>query len=287
MKKISFIEGENEYTFGIEQCKFIISSNQIELYNFKKIFLKLMRQSDDSEYYLEHNHNETRLLINDKKIIKKHILFTCIHSSLNLSDELKLSSKSLLLKYFERKLSNADFNDTIQTLQILFDSLESEINDSSLYKIKFQKLTVKVLLKLSESYIEKNGYICNEYDLNYEDFILYQLDLLMEIEKDISLEHIFVLVDLPIISNLIFIKFKEFKKCNFIILSKEYPNNISLADFYLIGKIIVDCANEEQLYYEVSERSLHNYTLQEVQLMILKYIYHIEQCADDIIQLFE
>lgn len=287
MKKITLVEGENEYTFGINRYKIIVATNYETNYQFKQLFFKLMRQSGDSEYYQEHNHNETALLINDKKINKKHILLTKIDSTFYLSDELKMSAKSLLLKYFERKLSSNEFNDTIQTLQILFDSLETEINEQTMFKIKFQKMSIKTLLKLAEAFIEKDDLVCNEYDLSYEELVLYQLDLLREIEKDLDLDHILVFVDLPIINEVLLSRLNEFSKSSFIIMTSQYPKEIDLSNFYLIGNISVDCANDEQLYYEVSERSICHYTLQEVQFMLLNYFYHKEQCTDDIISLFE
>ncbi len=285
MNEIIIKEGNQEYRFSIDKYKFIICNNMDAAFMFKRIWLKFIRQVSDSEYYRETNCIERSLFIDHKELNKKTDIFTIIQPDLNISEELKMSSKSILWKYFEQQFKNPVYQDTIQTLQILFDSLEQEINSYSKIKIKFQDITIKNLLKLSSAYIEKNHMICNEYDLNYEETIHIQLEILKIIEKDPLLENIFILVDIPYITDSILENLNSFQKCKFIILSNRFPLDLEIKDFYFIGNTNVDFANDEQVFLELCEKSINAYNLLEVKNMLKNYIYDREQCADDIIRL--
>lgn len=285
MNEIIIKEGNQEYRFSIDKYKFIICNDMDNAFMYKRLCLKFIRQVNDSEYYRETNCIERSLLIDHKEFNKKTDIFTIIQPDLNISEELKISPKSIIWKYFEQQFENPIYQDTIQTLQILFDSLEQEINSCSKIKIKFQDITIKNLLKLSSAYIEKNHMICNEYDLNYEETIHIQLEMLKIIEKDPLLENILVFMDVPNISNEIINDLSSFNKCKFIILSTNFSSNINIENFYFIGNTKVDFANDEQIFLELCEKSTNAYNLLEVKNMLKNYIYDKEQCADDILRL--
>lgn len=285
MNEIIIKEGNQEYRFRIDKYKFIICNDMDNAFMYKRLCLKFIRQVNDSEYYRETNYIERSLLIDNKEFNKKTDIFTIVQPDLNLSEELKMSSKSIIWKYFEQQFENTVYQDTIQTLQILFDSLEQEINSCSKIKIKFQDITIKNLLKLSSAYIEKDHMICNEYDLNYEETIHIQLEMLKIIEKDPLLENILVFMDVPNISNEIINDLNSFNKCKFIILSTNFSSNINIENFYFIGNTNIDFANDEQIFLELCEKSTNAYNLLEVKNMLKNYIYDKEQCADDILRL--
>ena len=84
-------------------------------------------------------------------VSNKRMLFLEINPYYSLMEDCKLNSKSLVLKYLEKKLQDKIYFDTIRTLDILFQSLAEEANDDDL-KITFHEMNVKQLLKILEAY---------------------------------------------------------------------------------------------------------------------------------------
>lgn len=271
MNKFTIKQGNVKHSFGIDKYKIIIYENKNKLFKLKQGLINLVRQTENSEFSIE-NHNELEFKIDDKVINRKKTLFYLMNEDFFLSDELKMSVKSLLYKYFELQLNKKIYLDTINTIQILFDSLEALINENTEYKVSFQKITIKALLKMVTPYIIKDEMLCNEIDLSYDEIIQFQLCLLKEIEKDISFEHIIVVSEFPWITSDLLNCFEQFNKVKFIIMVQDYPTNIPYKNFYYIGKNDYDFADVENLYLELCERNACIYELREVEIMLQKYV---------------
>ena len=132
--------------------------------------IKQFFQKTESEYRSENN-LEAKILMDGEAVSNKRMLFLEINPYDSLIEDRKLSSKSLVLKYLEKKLQDKIYFDTIRTLDILFQSLAEEANDDNL-KIAFNEMNFKQLLKILEAYFS-DDFQKDEFDLSYEDVILF------------------------------------------------------------------------------------------------------------------
>ncbi|MFR6361866.1 hypothetical protein [Amedibacterium intestinale] len=149
MNKITIGNGSNSIDIQMDHKKYIIGNNMQEKRNLE-LMIKHFFQKTESEYRSENN-LEAKILMDGEAVSNKRMLFLEINPYYSLMEDCKLNSKSLVLKYLEKKLQDKIYFDTIRTLDILFQSLAEEANDDDL-KITFHEMNVKQLLKILEAY---------------------------------------------------------------------------------------------------------------------------------------
>ena len=125
MNKITIDNGSNSIDIQMDHKKYIIGNNMQEKRNLE-LMIKQFFQKTESEYRSENN-LEAKILMDGEAVSNKRMLFLEINPYYSLIEDCKLSSKSLVLKYLEKKLQDKIYFDTIRTLDILFNLLQKKL----------------------------------------------------------------------------------------------------------------------------------------------------------------
>lgn len=268
MKKLS-VYGKSRIDILLNQHKFILGSNLEEKFNIYQSIRQYMTRLE-SEFRTENN-IQIGLKYNDKDVNVKRTLYYEITPTYSILEDFKMGSKSLVLKYMELKLGDAFYFDTINTIDILFESLAEEMKDNEM-TIRFNKMTSKQLIKLM-SLIYLDEFQKDEFDLSYEEIIRLQLKLLKYITEHNSVyDLVIVQAQLPILTDALIDEIYEMKDCHLLVYSNSMPNILDTNDICVIENIIIDPLNEEDCYYLLNECALDLLDLKGAKSMIKNYI---------------
>lgn len=269
MNLITIKNGTNKWNLQMNHVKYIISDSSMNYTMLQAI--RLFTSKDKSENRTENNIS-TKIFINEKEIELKNNMFIEISEMYSLNEDKKLTTKSLMLKYLEIKLQNQEYFDTISTIDILLNSLSEEVNDESMLKIMFNGTNYKQLIKMLSPYYE-DELQKDEFDLTRDELFLFQLDLVEYISNHNSkYDNIFVFGKLDNLSDKILHKMNKIENVKLIIFTNYYNNLMNVQDAALLQDKIIDFADMEQIYYDLSQKSLQTYTLQEVEQMTIDYL---------------
>lgn len=269
MNLLTIKNGTNKWNLQMNHVKYIISDSSMNYTLLQAI--RLFTSKDKSENRTENN-TSTKMFINEKEIEFKNNMFIEISEMYSLNEDKKLTTKSLMLKYLEIKLQNQDYFDTISTIDILLNSLSEEVNDESMLKIMFNGANYKQLIKMLSPYYE-DELQKDEFDLTRDELILFQLDLVEYISNHNSkYDNIFVFEKLDNLSDKILQKINKIENVKLIIFTNYYNDLMNVQNAALLQDKIIDFADMEQIYYDLSQKSLQTYTLQEVEQMTINYL---------------
>ena len=269
MNLLTIKNGTNKWNLQMNHVKYIISDSSTNYTLLQAI--RLFTSKDKSENRTENNIS-TKIFINEKEIELKNNLFIEISEMYSLNEDKKLTTKSLMLKYLESKLQNQEYFDTISTIDILLNSLSEEVNDESMLKIMFNGANYKQLIKMLSPYYE-DELQKDEFDLTRDELILFQLDLVEYISNHNSkYDNIFVFGKLDNLSDKILQKINKIENVKLIIFTNYYNDLMNVQNAALLQDKIIDFADMEQIYYDLSQKSLRTYMLQEVEQMTINYL---------------
>lgn len=269
MNLLTIKNGTNKWNLQMNYVKYIISDSSTNYTLLQAI--RLFTSKDKSENRTENNIS-TKIFINEKEIESKNNMFMEISEMYSLNEDKKLTTKSLMLKYLEIKLQNQEYFDTISTIDILLNSLSEEVNDESLLKIMFNGANYKQLIKMLSPYYE-DELQKDEFDLTRDELILFQLDLVEYISNHNSkYDNIFIFGKLDNLSDKILQKINKIENVKLIIFTNYYNELMNVQDVALLQDKIIDFADMAQIYYDLSQKSLQTYTLQEVEQMTIDYL---------------
>lgn len=272
MNLLTIKNGTNKWNLQMNHVKYIISDSSMNYTLLQAI--RLFTSKDKSENRTENNIS-TKMFINEKEIELKNNMFIEISEMYSLNEDKKLTTKSLMLKYLEIKLQNQDYFDTISTIDILLNSLSEEVNDESMLKIMFNGANYKQLIKMLSPYYE-DELQKDEFDLTRDELILFQLDLVEYIfNHNSKYDNIFVFGKLDNLSNKILQKINNIENVKLIIFTNYYKDLMNVQNAALLQDKIIDLADMEQIYCDLSQKSLQTYTLQEVEQMTINYLQQI------------
>lgn len=89
------------------------------------------------------------------------------------------------------------------------------------------------------------------------------------------LNNIFVFGKLDNLSNKILQKINNIENVKLIIFTNYYKDLMDVQNAALLQDKIIDLADMEQIYCDLSQKSLQTYTLQEVEQMTINYLQQI------------
>mgnify|MGYP006962269317 FL=1 len=269
MNLLTIKNGTNKWNLQMNHVKYIISDSSTNYTLLQAI--RLFTSKDKSENRTENNIS-TKIFINEKEIELKNNLFIEISEMYSLNEDKKLTTKSLMLKYLESKLQNQEYFDTISTIDILLNSLSEEVNDESMLKIMFNEANYKQLIKMLSPYYE-DELQKDEFDLTRDELILFQLDLVEYISNHNSkYDNIFIFGKLDNLSDRILQKINKIQNVKLMIFTNYYNDLMNIQNAALLQDKIIDFADMEQIYYDLSQKSLRTYMLQEVEQMTINYL---------------
>lgn len=268
MNKITIKNGNKKYDISINRVKYVFSSNQDE-FKIKQSFRNYF--SKNKSEFRKENGNSNKVLFNDKDLDVKRTLFVEINSDFSINEDCKLNSKSLILKYLELRLQDMEYFDTINTINLLFESLSEELKDENGLNTLFDAMDYKHLSKLINPYyfdeLQKD-----EYDLTFEELLLFQIKLIKYISLNNNFyEYIIVFIDLDEVTQNLIQQINSLLNCYVICFSKNYVLEMS-DDAAIIENEVFDLSNIEEVYAYFYQKSSNILPIEEVRLYMKQYI---------------
>ena len=268
MNKITIKNGNNKYDITINRVKYVFSSNQDE-FKIKQSFRNYF--SKNKSEFRKENGNSNKVLFNDKDLDVKITLFVEINSDFSINEDCKLNSKSLILKYLELRLQDMEYFDTINTINLLFESLSEELKDENGLNTLFDAMDYKHLSKLiNPCYFDELQK--DEYDLTFEELLLFQIKLIKYISLNNNFyEYIIVFIDLDEVTQNLIQQINSLLNCYVICFSKNYVLEMS-DDAAIIENEVFDLSNIEEVYAYFYQKSSNILPIEEVRLYMKQYI---------------
>lgn len=263
MNLLTVKKGNKRYDLQIGNIKYCIGNNFEEKYNFINILKETFLSSKESEYSIN-NSGEAQVLINDKEIKLKEINFYYINHNYSIINDLKLTTHSLITKYLEILIAQDNNTDTINTVNLLLESFTNEL----IYP-RFITYTPKQFLKILLPIFLKEENQANEYDLSYNEIILFQLKMINYISNHQS-NKILCLIELPLLTQEIDDYLKKMKNCINVVMIYKTNNPLLYRNIYLFDDQLIDLNDEQQIYNLYLNKGIC--TLQEAQQMIINNI---------------
>ena len=254
MRKLTIKKGIFKTDLLIDKYKFIIGNNEIQKLNLKRA-IKEFRVGLPLSEYEEENHNNVHVYLDDNELAQKKINIYFISPNYEFYQELKLQSKSILLKAIINELSDESYIETFLTIQSLTEMLCIQFNEDHDIKLRDIKISPTTFAKLIEPTLVIDDFEMNEFDLSIEDFICLQLDLIRQ-ATSISKQENLIIVDCPIVTNKIQDKVKEISNSMIIVFCRTIQTDYLLNNCYLIDKLTIDLADEESIYERICNEIL-------------------------------
>ncbi|MDY0277157.1 MAG: hypothetical protein RBQ97_03635 [Acholeplasma sp.] len=290
MDKLSIKTLNENISFGINKIKLFLGRNYIKKLEIVNQIKKTFDKVEDSEYILEAK-KSTSLKINDTEINLRKWKLIEINSSYGLNNDLKLGSKSLVLMYLESLFRDIEYNEIISTLRILESDLIGEMNDilkedlgTTSVTLEFEDITIKRIMKQVTARICHDSLSMNQYDLLYDDIMVFQLRLLKQIcliNKDFSY---LTLIEIPFLTDKIAEELRNIQSNNvkLIVVTSETKNeNISeINEVLFFNKKITDLQSDESIYNDIILNVEKNISLADMKVIISDFFKNIEQTND-------
>lgn len=270
MKKLTIIRGNDEINININKTKYILGNNYIKKYELIRN-LKMFFMNQNSEFS-EEKGMKAEVLVNDDLVSIKRCFFYNVSTDFNLANDLKLQAKSLVTLYLDNLLNESEYQDTLDTINILFESLADEINISSLIHTSFINMTSKQILKLIIPNLKIEELNCLEFDLTYEKIITLQLEMIKKIVEESLYEFSLVIIQAPILTSKIIDILDEIKNCYFLVFSNVFYERMNINDIAIYKSILFDISNEVQLYDIVCDNNYKYLTIAEARNYMKEYL---------------
>ena len=254
MRKLTIKKGIYKTDVLIDKYKFIIGNNEIQKLNLKRALKEFQVGLPLSEYE-EENHNNVHVYLDDNELTQKKINIYFVSLNHEFYQELKLQSKSILLKAIINELSDESYIETFLTIQTLTEMLCMQFNESYDIKLRDIKISPVTFAKLIEPTLVIDDFEMNEFDLSIEEFICLQLDLIRQ-ATSISKQENLIIIDCPIVTNKIQDKIKEISNSMIIVFCRTIQTDYLLNNCYLIDKLTIDLADEESIYERICNEIL-------------------------------
>lgn len=263
MNLLTVKKGNKRYDLQIDNLKYCIGDNFEERYTFESILKEVFLASKESEYSVN-NTGQAQVLFNDKEIKIKEVNFYRVNLNYSVSSDIKLTTHSLIAKYLEILIAQNENIDTINTINLLLESFSNELDNELIYP-KFITYTSKQFLKILLPIFLKEEDQANEYDLSYNEIILFQLKMIEFISNN-QLNKTICLIDLPYLTKEINDYLISMKNCFNVVMIYKTNKNLNIKDVYMFGNLIFDLNDDEQIYNIYIDKGV--YTLQEAKEMI-------------------
>ena len=272
MKQLLISSGNINRTIIVDHIKYVLGSNAMNKYYLKQAVRQYFNKTVSG--YREEIGSECYLKIDDSPVDKKNTFFYEVTENYSINDDAKLSTKSLMLKYLETLYSDVNYMDTLNTLNILIESLSDEVSENAFVQSEFSVYSPKLLTKLVTAHYYEDESYKDEYDLSYEDLIILQLNMIDYIAVHSKKYSYFILfIDIPLITDGIKNKIDEMSKDRvYCLVFSKTVRDIEIENICVEEDYFLDFANEEMVYYILNEKSTNLYTLEDIKNMINEYL---------------
>lgn len=272
MKQLLISSGNINRTIIIDHIKYVLGFNAVNKYYIKQAVRQYFNKTVSG--YREEIGSECYFKIDDSPVDKKNTFFYEVTENYSINDDAKLSTKSLMLKYLETLYSDVNYMDTLNTLNILVESLSDEVSANAFIQSEFSTYSPKLLIKLVTAHYYEDESYKDEYDLSYEDLIILQLNMIDYIVMNSKkYAYIILFIDIPLITDEIKSKMDEISKDRvYCLVFSKTVKDTEIENICVEEDYFMDFANEEMVYYILNEKSTDLYTLEDIKNMINKYL---------------
>lgn len=277
MNKLTIEKGNIKYEMLIDHYKIIYGHNYNSKFDILRTLLRFNNNIKPSEYAEEKN-NIPNISLNDKSIKTKDTFIYYVNKNYSIIDDFKLSTKSLIYKYLEILLDDHQLMDTINTINILFESLNNEISLISDISCIFNSMVPKQLLKLLSPIYQINQLSQDEYDLSLEQIILFQLNLIdYIINNNHKINDFIICIEIPELTQEIFNKILRMNNVNILIFI-EYKNSIckDINKYFICERKCLDICDDDQVYLTICDNQFQFLNLKEGREYMEKYLFNEE-----------
>ena len=253
MNQINIYNNESSFVFQINKVKYMLGFNYLLKYQFLQIirqFYSRMNSEKREEYGIV-NH----VLIDNEEINSRSSMLWEIKDTYSLTEDLKLGTKSLVTMYLETKMQNTLYFDSMNTIEILFNSLEEEINDNDEINVLFNSVNAKTLLKFMKAIIREEDLQLDEYDLSCEQIIMLQIKMITYImQHKVFNSSPIVIVHISELTQEINEAIWNIPNVCVFIFMDEYNPIINTKYITLFESNFVDCGDLEAIYQIIDQR---------------------------------
>lgn len=265
MNKLTVKKGNTSYELAIEHVKYCLGNNFIDKHKFKNIIFEVFNGSKPTEYAMNYTGNSV-MLFNDHPIMSKFWNFYYVNENYSINSDMRLTTKSLSSLYFETIFNKMEHFETINTLNILIESLAQEI-ESGNWNVSFSLFSSKQLVKLLTPIylLEENQ--ANEYDLDYEQSIIMQLEMINLIVENIKIKKHLCLIEIPLLTENIQKAIEQLKgKCIVIVMLSAYSVAVNVEDVYIFEQETFDLSDEVLLFQLFNDKGIS--TIEEANIIM-------------------
>lgn len=268
MKKIEMILGNTKLTFAIDKIKVIKGSNYWLKYTMYQLIKGKCKKK--SEYQIE-QYQQNVLINGDELRIKTESIFD-VHPFFSLEDDLKLGTKSLSYRYINCILEDEVFFDVKNTIQILLQTFEEELNSvDDNFKINLAECTNSMLIKFMKPYFMVDGYVVNESDLNYEQHLLFQLKMVKRIIEQ-SLNDTILLINVEELTTSLLEEIKTIKSTYTLIFTTHSCVIQDLNMLYYVNKNnVFDFSDLSFMYESICLNTGYLWSEEELKMNLIDY----------------
>ena len=243
----------------IDKQKILIGSNYRKKYFMTRALCSYIRKESLSEFTIESN-METSVRFDGQRMDAKRWNVYVINSWLDFDDELKMGSKSIIMKFLESVLSEIEYDDNFQclrsTINVLSDETIKSISDifeeELLLNFSIDEFSFKSLIKLMTVSMLKEGHLAKDYNLEYDDKIFFYLTMIGSIAKKNPGSNYMVIIDSQDYSNRIKRSIERLPdNCKSIIISTNIMSPVNYNDILIVGRKDLDLGNENDLFEKI------------------------------------
>ena len=265
MHRIEIMKGNKEYSFDIERYKLIIGKNDFAKHEIFYILRNHFSKTTFSEFATEYNQRR-KVMFDGNNMDVKRWKFIEINPYFDVESDFKLGTKSLMNKYLSSFSIDFEQNETFRTASLLLNSLNDDFfkNATSIdlgdKEVHFQlgEIARPIIFKEAVPCILSSNSECNTADLDYEEIILLQLNLLIQIaekNKDTSfLSYCFI----PYFTPKIKAKIISAKSENlFILISTNTLFETEIRNISILATKYIDFANSEMIIDRIMDMPFH------------------------------
>lgn len=267
---LSASKGGSRYEIAVEKYKFLHGDNYPMKFFIMQIIDGYFCAAKDSEYEQEYDLIPV-VTADNKRINKKYWGYYKITQHFDLSTDFKLGSKSIMAKYLDILINQQEYTDNIATINFLLSAFQEELNELDFFNIQIDSFCSKIFIKLAALNLIKEDLNRSEFDLTYEEKIMFQLKAVKYIcENDVLVGDNLVIVDIPLLTDDIYQIIQTINNCR-IIIATSYPD-ANIKNFAITEKQYVDIAVEEQFYDIICDNNYFPFTLEEAYEIMGKYL---------------
>lgn len=260
MNKYSFSKKGVSFDLGINSVKFLLFNNYYYIQSFVNAMKQVFNRSGKTEYSNEF-HLESQISIDDSSVDIRINDFYIINSNYDMSTELKLGSKSLITKYIEKIITQFEYSDEVKTLNLLLGDYSSIINERLLQtglekdsiKIETLELDIKAVIKLINAHLCIEGFRASEFDMDYSETVLFQLNMIQQIYEDDLTKRGIIFLELPYLTNQIldYICDEKRKNIHIFCTTREMNKYMNYQNTAIFNDEVTDLSIDVDLYNNI------------------------------------